>query len=511
MAFWNKYPYSDFHELNLDWIIKTIIDYKSTIVETVNKWIENNPEALTTIEDNSITLEKFNDSVYLDENDISHIIEYHTPPEHNGIVNGEALSIFDNEKVIQNFKTGYDEKLSRFQDWYVDGISGDDSNNGKSTATPFRTLKRALEEAKQGDIECRIKLLGGQTYDLTAINFTSLALHFSCYGSGNVNIVFNNYGTRVAFYNCHLNMLGTAGQKFNISGEGIYFDGGAVQIAYTTLETSFTSYGASLRTQNSVFNDRITLYNCGAMIENCTVTNIVGNTSKIYLNTNVYKTHTTIDDTDRILQFTNCITSFVGTENVLDRVKKTISTTFNFVKIFGGSLYWRGAFSTSGTDNTMSLGLSANTGNIVGRPDYFTWLDNNSTTGIDLQYNSTCVGHLKQIYNGQATLGEYTTSSPFVPGRQYLIRSKINSGTAINNIYCVANVNGRIFLKEVYGASSLNIKAIEVEISPNQSKFTINSNRAYYVPTEGNMTVTTYTNETAIENNSYISAIYEVE
>lgn len=64
--FTNKYPFSNFHELNLSWFLMEFIklkedvknfyiDFGKSIVEEVNKWLDNHPEATTTVLDNSIT------------------------------------------------------------------------------------------------------------------------------------------------------------------------------------------------------------------------------------------------------------------------------------------------------------------------------------------------------------------------------------------------------------------------------------------------------------------------
>lgn len=69
MGFWNKYPMTNFHELNLDWVLSKIkeLDYTvkhwvsevtPIIRDTVNTWLNEHPEATTTVQDNSLTINK---------------------------------------------------------------------------------------------------------------------------------------------------------------------------------------------------------------------------------------------------------------------------------------------------------------------------------------------------------------------------------------------------------------------------------------------------------------------
>lgn len=83
MAFRNKFPYTDFHELNLDWILNQILEFNdqlknfaksiaelylkwddwkngiTPIIEsTVNTWLDDHPEATTTVEDFSLNYKK---------------------------------------------------------------------------------------------------------------------------------------------------------------------------------------------------------------------------------------------------------------------------------------------------------------------------------------------------------------------------------------------------------------------------------------------------------------------
>lgn len=68
MAFQN-FPYADLHTLNLDWILDTVrklqeawngfqVDWGRDVAEQVDKWLEEHPEATTTVQDGSISAEK---------------------------------------------------------------------------------------------------------------------------------------------------------------------------------------------------------------------------------------------------------------------------------------------------------------------------------------------------------------------------------------------------------------------------------------------------------------------
>lgn len=68
MAFQN-FPYTDLHTLNLDWILDTVrklqeawngfqVDWGQDVAEQVDKWLEEHPEATTTVQDGSISVEK---------------------------------------------------------------------------------------------------------------------------------------------------------------------------------------------------------------------------------------------------------------------------------------------------------------------------------------------------------------------------------------------------------------------------------------------------------------------
>lgn len=40
LSFWNKYPYTDFHELNLDWVLDTVKNLFEAVSQ-IDSWMEN--------------------------------------------------------------------------------------------------------------------------------------------------------------------------------------------------------------------------------------------------------------------------------------------------------------------------------------------------------------------------------------------------------------------------------------------------------------------------------------
>ncbi len=81
MGIFRQFPYSNFHDMNLDWILLRvkelwkgvfeldkriddfIIETEPAIRDEVDKWLDDHPEATTTVEDGAITLPKFSDEL----------------------------------------------------------------------------------------------------------------------------------------------------------------------------------------------------------------------------------------------------------------------------------------------------------------------------------------------------------------------------------------------------------------------------------------------------------------
>ena len=76
--FFDKYPYSNLHEINLDWILRQIVEFKNIsdnipnlLDAAIQDFLQKHPEYITTVEDGAITYPKFNDDVLTTDDDLT--------------------------------------------------------------------------------------------------------------------------------------------------------------------------------------------------------------------------------------------------------------------------------------------------------------------------------------------------------------------------------------------------------------------------------------------------------
>ena len=171
-------------------------------------------------------------------------------------------------------------------DFYVDGINGDDLNNGDSTH-PFKTFNRFLEEFKNyAEIRCHFIGTANEYTMNTIETFNSIGLHLMN-DSENANITINFLGRYTpAFYNSHLNVTGDSSHYITLNiPNKLYFDGGYTLCSYTKFTgNTLTLNGGSADFNNVEFNYPLFVNKSITNVNYCTFVDsyLESNNSQIY-------------------------------------------------------------------------------------------------------------------------------------------------------------------------------------------------------------------------------------
>lgn len=139
MGIFRQFPYSNFHEMNMDQILKITKDLENEwaqfqedwdvdITNAVNAWLDAHPEATTTVIDGSLTLPKFSDTLK------KQTVNYYVTPEMFGAV-GDGVT--DDTAAV---RSALRKPYVRFDNIYkvtqqIEALSIDIAGNGKIITT----------------------------------------------------------------------------------------------------------------------------------------------------------------------------------------------------------------------------------------------------------------------------------------------------------------------------------------------------------------------------------------
>lgn len=226
MAF-NQFPYSNFHELNLDWILEQMQQLHSNwnLFTALNKitfrgdwaidrqypaWsvVKNDNMGYISIVNVPAGIEITNEKYWL------HVVDYDELflNVESRLQNAEKeISILKHlEKKVLDKVAGMTQINALPSDttplrYYIDSLNGDDNSDG-SEKSPWQTLTPLINIANKvdngrSDIRCYFASAG--VYELPYLSFTGMAIHMTGMVDG---VVVNQSGGDFAIYGGHFNL-----------------------------------------------------------------------------------------------------------------------------------------------------------------------------------------------------------------------------------------------------------------------------------------------------------------
>lgn len=273
---WSLYPFTDFHELNLDWLLKTVkilterfksIEDQLTQLDEIEAYVQNYLNSLDWDALAADAIQELYDNGDLADLIANYIQAMVTPTLDQ--LTEDLAALTGRVDALHNTEGAYyrDSSTTEAHDldfYYISSsYTGDESDGTKDK--PFKTLDEAIANTINKGILCpNFRFLSGGTYVCSTSVFNAVTWHMSAYTSPiRPKIVFTNFNN-VTFYNSHINWAG-----IDVSvPEGYLFRG----------ENSEIHLGDDV-----TLDRRLMLASCGAHLSNFTGESISASNSKVYL------------------------------------------------------------------------------------------------------------------------------------------------------------------------------------------------------------------------------------
>lgn len=277
MAVFDNFPYTNIHELNLDWLIKStgevshlagetkeIAAEAETLLQETNELVTNLDARIDSLVDEAVT--EYLDTSTTVQDAISDVIT-------EGV---EHVHVMDPDNYCI----------------YVAATSGTDDNDGRDASRPVKTLDKAFEIMNHHQAGAWIYLQESGNYYITKRYINACTFHLTARAPG-VTIYWGTDPTStalLAMYNVyiHLEGYGDGSTVFHINGTnatGSYLEVGKMYASYITFESEapngkiWSTTGASGTYTHCIFKTKVTVASGKVNFNACTFEPAVNNGS----------------------------------------------------------------------------------------------------------------------------------------------------------------------------------------------------------------------------------------